>query len=890
MGCKKGCGSSTANLELIVKDLIRGMIDDGRLQEGLVDCTGQRLFRGYSVITCDLLRDAICEMIDSGDVCITTPDGLAIDEDGHVVLTLTDGTRLSTNSVVPDTKLETVTLSGTVLNFTLSDGKKLTPVDLSQVLSSIDLTVTTDDAGNVTLTKQGQDPVVIPAAPVFGDSIQPVNGKLEVAHDDTLVKKADGRVGVNLDALPQPPAQPKFGKTITEQAGKYDVAHDDTLVRTSAGKLGVNPTVIPTLPTFGKSITEQNGKYEVAHDNTLKKDANGVVGVNLDALPQPPELPELPTFGTTIAKDGNDYDVAFNDTLVKDNTGKLGVNPTVIPELPKFGKSITEQNGKYEVAHDNTLKKDANGVVGVNLAALPTPPAAPKFGKTITEQAGKYDVAHDDTLYRLPDGRLSVRDKKCVEVNNLDVVQGTGLGKLGFTCFYKAIETRGGGTVVVGMPANPISTEPTQPAISTRAELAEEFVQFDRDNWYTADVSGWQVASGTEVSQVFIVDGVAWTRTHRAGMSQDGSIPTGPGATGWGVWKRLSNVPTPPNNGFDVNTVPSTNYKDGTTVLVKQDNVVKEIPLTDNIFSRPDATNCEYIAGLETTEWRAGLFMLVNDNGVCKKMKVPYTAPPPKIATTENWVRPFNNDTSDFSESQSFSIDNANASVGSTVDVVFKVKSNSTTPAQFTFKLASEAINSRWGESSGAFLKLKSFSTTGFDLKGATLASNASDGTAGKHITIRNMPASETIMFKATLEFTNKPVSRKGNVWLNLSHVGGGVTMPPEYDQSHVQGEYHGASVTLTPFYYAEEYKNQFSGAAVSGTASEIREKFKNISNFVVQTGSIAVNYVEKDADSKVELKENVLSSTGAKTYPVEIQFPDNSVIRLTANINVTSL
>nr|DAO76338.1 MAG TPA: hypothetical protein [Caudoviricetes sp.] len=33
MGCRKGCGSSLGNIELIVKDLIRQMIEAGQLQE-----------------------------------------------------------------------------------------------------------------------------------------------------------------------------------------------------------------------------------------------------------------------------------------------------------------------------------------------------------------------------------------------------------------------------------------------------------------------------------------------------------------------------------------------------------------------------------------------------------------------------------------------------------------------------------------------------------------------------------------------------------------------------------------------------------------------------------------------------------------------------------------
>lgn len=356
MGCKKGCGNGTSNIELIVKDLIRGMIDDGRIQEGLVDCTDKRIFRNTRVITCDLLKDALCHLLDSGDVCITMPEALAIDDEGHVVLTLTNGEQISTKSTLPDTKLEQVVLEGTRLKFTLSNGKVLPNVDLADVLAQAGMSVTKDAAGNVTLTKPGQDPVVIPAP-------------------------------------------------------------------------------VPA-PVFGNSLTTRDGKIEVNEDI-----------------------------------------------------------------LPKFGTTIQAVNGKLE-------------------------------------------VAHDDTLFVKPDGRLSVRNKDCVEVNNLDALEGTPLGKWGMTCFYKAIETRAGQeALVIGMPTNPISTEPTQSALRSVADLANEFRTFDAGKSFTADLTGWQVASGTEIAQTVIVNGHAWSRSNRGGMTESGRL----GDSGaWSPWRKLDAVPTPP--------------------------------------------------------------------------------------------------------------------------------------------------------------------------------------------------------------------------------------------------------------------------------------------------------------------------------------------------------
>lgn len=176
----------------------------------------------------------------------------------------------------------------------------------------------------------------------------------------------------------------------------------------------------------------------------------------------------------------------------------------------------------------------------------------PVFGNSITTVNGKLEVAHDDTLVKLPDGRLSVRDKSCVEVNNLSELEGTPLGKLGMTCFYKSISTRQGSEqLVVGMPINPISEGITSPALQEASDLSDAFRAYDSARAGTADVSGWQVASPTEVSQVFIVDGHAWSRTNRGGMTESGRMGN---SAAWSEWRKLDNIPTPPapNNTRDI--------------------------------------------------------------------------------------------------------------------------------------------------------------------------------------------------------------------------------------------------------------------------------------------------------------------------------------------------
>lgn len=97
MSCRKGCGNSASAVELIVKDLIRQMIDDGKLQEGLVDCTDKRLWRDNRVVTCDILSSAICQLIENGDLCIKEPVALTFDKDtGELTLVMSDGSTIST--------------------------------------------------------------------------------------------------------------------------------------------------------------------------------------------------------------------------------------------------------------------------------------------------------------------------------------------------------------------------------------------------------------------------------------------------------------------------------------------------------------------------------------------------------------------------------------------------------------------------------------------------------------------------------------------------------------------------------------------------------------------------------------------------------------------------
>lgn len=126
MGCRKGCGSSLGNIELIVKDLIRQMIETGQLQEGIVDCNDQRIWRGGHVVTCDILGSAICQLAEEGALCFKEIDAVTFDEGTRTLsLLFNDGTKTSTTLPVHDTKVKSVELKGTDLVITSTDGSSV---------------------------------------------------------------------------------------------------------------------------------------------------------------------------------------------------------------------------------------------------------------------------------------------------------------------------------------------------------------------------------------------------------------------------------------------------------------------------------------------------------------------------------------------------------------------------------------------------------------------------------------------------------------------------------------------------------------------------------------------------------------------------------------------
>lgn len=170
MGCRKGCNTGTANIELIVKDLIRQMIDDGRLQEGLQDCLGKQMFRNTQVLTCELLADAVCNLAENGDLCFVAPQAIIYDrEAGKLCLTLTDGGKLCTDFEWPtDIHMTDVKFDKAkkVATYKMSDNTEF-KLDLKAEFDALKVEVEElPDNGGVKITLPNKNPIIIPGIKV----------------------------------------------------------------------------------------------------------------------------------------------------------------------------------------------------------------------------------------------------------------------------------------------------------------------------------------------------------------------------------------------------------------------------------------------------------------------------------------------------------------------------------------------------------------------------------------------------------------------------------------------------------------------------------------------------------------------------------------------------
>lgn len=191
MGCTK-CGTDLSSLHLIVKDIIRQLIDEGKLQEGLVDCTDKRLWRDSRVLTCDLLGDAVCQLITNGDICLVKPEALTVEKQANgshkISLIMSDGTTLDTTARLTDGVLNSVTYDAKTktATFTTTNGDSYEiKLDIPE---PVEYTFTKKDDGIYSVAKGGKELLAINPGvldvKIKGDKLHVTNAAGEIKQFD----------------------------------------------------------------------------------------------------------------------------------------------------------------------------------------------------------------------------------------------------------------------------------------------------------------------------------------------------------------------------------------------------------------------------------------------------------------------------------------------------------------------------------------------------------------------------------------------------------------------------------------------------------------------------------------------------------------------------------
>ena len=297
MGCTK-CGTDLSSLHLIVKDIIRQLIDEGKLQEGLVDCTDKRLWRDSRVLTCDLLGDAVCQLITNGDICLVKPEALTVEkqENGShkISLLMSDGTVLDTTARLADGVLNSVTYDAKtkIAKFTTTNGDSYEiKLDIPE---PVEYTFTKKDDGVYSVAKDGKELLAINPGvldvKIEGDKLHVTNAAGEVKQFDIpmpivtpteLTDNGDGTGSV------------KYGDTtlpVMTRPTTATKAEDGVVTITNS-----NGTTVEVPAIKVKAAKEADGKVVITNqDGTtveIEKPAAATAGLDcaaIDALPEKP--------------------------------------------------------------------------------------------------------------------------------------------------------------------------------------------------------------------------------------------------------------------------------------------------------------------------------------------------------------------------------------------------------------------------------------------------------------------------------------------------------------------------------------------------------------------------------------------------------------------------
>ena len=291
MGCTK-CGTDLSSLHLIVKDIIRQLIDEGKLQEGLVDCTDKRLWRDSRVLTCDLLGDAVCQLITNGDICLVKPEALTVEKQANgshkISLIMSDGTTLDTTARLTDGVLNSVTYDAKtkIATFTTTNGDSYEiKLDIPE---PVEYTFTKKDDGVYSVAKNGKELLAINPGVL---DVKIKGDKLHVTNAAGEVKQFD---------IPMPTVTPT--ELTDNNDGTGSVTYGDTTLPvmtrpTTATKAedgvvtitNANGTTVEVPAIKVKAAKEANGKVVITNQDgsTVEiEKSSGLDCAAIDALPE----------------------------------------------------------------------------------------------------------------------------------------------------------------------------------------------------------------------------------------------------------------------------------------------------------------------------------------------------------------------------------------------------------------------------------------------------------------------------------------------------------------------------------------------------------------------------------------------------------------------------
>lgn len=290
MGCTK-CGTDLSSLHLIVKDIIRQLIDEGKLQEGLVDCTDKRLWRDSRVLTCDLLGDAVCQLITNGDICLVKPEALTVEklENGShkISLLMSDGTKLDTTARLTDGVLNSVTYDAKtkIAKFTTTNGDSY-EIKL-EIPEPVEYTFTTKENGDIEVAN-GKKEVLATIPAIKVKAVKKANGDVVITNQDgttvEIEKPAEFDLSKHVD-----------NKTVHLKDGKLEVIKEKCAVATNLSTLEASDGTLKQLGntcfTGLYSATADNAtlgvpvaldKTDVETSNAVNAKSEAVEGIELD--------------------------------------------------------------------------------------------------------------------------------------------------------------------------------------------------------------------------------------------------------------------------------------------------------------------------------------------------------------------------------------------------------------------------------------------------------------------------------------------------------------------------------------------------------------------------------------------------------------------------------